>query len=131
MSNGYGWGELAGDVAKIAIPYWAGKAGETSGKDVGEDYGQMYAASYPDIMKAIRTELIPTGEAELLAQRHLTPQQQRLAWETAQGSEGIGDYKPGFVPGVLDYVGLEGEADYWKRRLAAGADKSIMGLQGP
>ena len=131
MSNGYGWGELAGDVAKIAIPYWAGKAGETSGKDVGEDYGQMYAASYPDIMKAIRTELIPTGEAELLAQRHLTPQQQRLAWETAQGSEGIGDYKPGFVPGAIDYVGLEGEADYWKRRLAAGTDKTIMDLQGP
>ena len=49
----------------------------------------MYAASYPHIMSAIRTELPKTTEAELDVQRRFTPQQQRLAWETAQGSEGI------------------------------------------
>ena len=131
MSNGYGWENFAGDVAKVAIPWLVGREGEVSGKDVGRDYGKMYAASYPHIMSAIRTELPKTTEAELDVQRRFTPQQQRLAWETAQGSEGIKDFKPGFLPGVVDYAGLGGEVDHVTRRMAAGTDKSIMDLQGP
>ena len=131
MANGIDWGDLFKTGLQVALPYYLGKSGETNPDDVGQDYGQMYAASYPEIMGAMRDQLRPTAEAELGVQREFTPQQQRLAWETAQGSEGIKDYKPGFVPGAVDYVGLEGEADHWKRRLAAGTDKTIMDLQGP
>ena len=131
MSNGYtGW-DLVGDIAKVGIPYLVGKGSETSGKDVGEDYGKMYAASYPRMMEAIRGQLQPTAQKELDVQRQFTPQQQRLAWETAQGSEGMRDFKPGFIPGVVDYAGLGGEVDHVTRRMAAGTDKSIMDLQGP
>jgi len=127
LGTGIGWD----DIIPGLINYGVGKATETSPKDVGEDYGKAYAESYPRIMGAHRDEVEAMLQKDLNMQRQFTPQQQRLAWETAQGSEGIKDYKPGFVPGAVDYVGLEGEADHWKRRLAAGTDKTIMDLQGP
>ena len=120
-----------GDIGTGLVNYGIGKLTEQSPKDVGKDYGQMYAASYPRIMSAIRDQLQPTAQKELDVQRQFTPQQQRLAWETAQGSEGIKDYKPGFIPGIVDYAGLGGEVDHVTRRMAAGTDKSIMDLQGP
>ncbi|MAH46320.1 hypothetical protein CMI37_10845 [Candidatus Pacearchaeota archaeon] len=82
-------------------------------------------------MQAHRDEAEAMMQKDLNLQRQFTPQQQRLAWETAQGSENIKDYAPGFIPGAVDYAGLEGEIDHWKRRLAAGTDKTIMDLQGP
>lgn len=127
FGSGFGWG----DAAQLGLDYWAGKDSERSGKDVGAEYGDAYKTSYPKIMGAHRAEAEAMLQKDLNLQRQFTPQQQRLAWETAQGSEGIKDYKPGFVPGAIDYVGLEGEADHWKRRLAAGTDKTIMDLQGP
>tara|TARA_R110002051_G_scaffold108358_1_gene181104 strand:+ start:1291 stop:2229 length:939 start_codon:yes stop_codon:yes gene_type:complete len=127
LGTGFGWD----DAANLAVNYWAGKSGERSGRDVGEEYGKAYSESYPRVMRAHRDEAERMMQKDLNLQRQFTPQQQRLAWETAQGSEGIKDYKPGFVPGAIDYVGLEGEADHWKRRLAAGTDKTIMDLQGP
>ena len=120
-----------GDVGQGLVNYGIGKLTEQSPKDVGKDYGKMYAASYPQIMGAIRGQLQPTAQKELDVQRQFTPQQQRLAWETAQGSEGIKGYKPGFIPGVVDYAGLGGEVDHVTRRMAAATDKSIMDLQGP
>jgi len=127
LGSGLGWN----DAAKFVIDYYAGKDSEKSGADVGVDYGEAYASSYPQIMKVHRDEAEAMMQKELNLQRQFDPQLQRLRWETAQGSENIKDYKEGFVPGVVDYVGLEGEADYWKRSLAAAADKSIMDLQGP
>ena len=127
FGSGFGWG----DVAQLGLDYWAGKDSERSGADVGGEYGEAYATSYPQIMGAHRNEAEAMMQKDLNLQRQFDPQLQRLAWETAQGSEGIGDYEPGFVPGAIDYVGLEGEADHWKRRLAAGTDKTIMDLQGP
>ena len=127
FGTGFGWD----DAANLAIDYWAGKEGERTGRDVGEEYGKAYAESYPRVMRAHRDEAEAMMQKDLNLQRQFDPQLQRLAWETAQGSEGIKDYKPGFVPGAIDYVGLEGEADHWKRRLAAATDKTIMDLQGP
>jgi len=127
LGTDFGWD----DAANLAIDYWAGKKGERTGRDVGEEYGKAYAESYPRVMQAHRDEAEAMMQKDLNLQRQFTPKQQRLAWETAQGSEGIKDYKPGFVPGAIDYVGLEGEADHWKRRLAAATDKTIMDLQGP
>ena len=127
LGTGLGWEDAAGAL----VDYLAGKGSEKSGRDVGEEYGKAYSESYPRIMGAHRDEAEAMMQKDLNLQRQFTPQQQRLAWETAQGSEGIKDYKPGFVPGAIDYVGLEGEADHWKRRLAAGTDKTIMDLQGP
>lgn len=122
---------ILSDLGRIGIDYWAGKDSERSGRDVGSEYGDAYKTAYPKIMGAQRGEQEAMMREGLRLQRKYTPQEQRLAWETAQGSEGIKDYKPGFVPGAIDYVGLEGEADHWKRRLAAGTDKTIMDLQGP
>ena len=127
LGTGLGWG----DVANFAIDYWAGKDAEKSGADVGAEYGDAYKASYPKIMGAHRGEAEAMMQKDLNLQRQFTPQGQRLAWETAQGSEGIKDYKEGFVPGVVDYAGLGGEVDHVTRRMAAGTDKSIMDLQGP
>jgi hypothetical protein len=131
LGTGIGWDDIIPSLISGGIEYGVGRATETSPKDVGEDYGKAYAESYPRIMGAHRDEVEAMLQKDLNMQRQFTPQQQRLAWETAQGSEGIKDYKPGFVPGAVDYVGLEGEADHWKRRLAAGTDKTIMDLQGP
>ena len=127
----YGWDDLAGDVGTGLVHYGIGKLTEQSPKDVGRDYGKMYAASYPRIMGAHRDEAEAMMQKDLDLQRQFDPQQQRLAWETAQGSEGIKDFKPGFIPGVVDYAGLGGEVDHVTRRMAAGTDKSIMDLQGP
>ena len=131
LGTDYGWDNLAADVIPGLIQYGVGKATETSPKDVGKDYGRAYAESYPKIMQAHRDEAEAMMQKDLNLQRQFTPQQQRLAWETAQGSENIKDYAPGFIPGAVDYAGLEGEIDHWKRRLAAGTDKTIMDLQGP
>ena len=131
MSNGYGWDDLAGTVGAGLVNYGIGKLTAQSPKDVGRDYGKMYAASYPRIMGAHRDEAEAMMQKDLDLQRQFDPQQQRLAWETAQGSEGIKDFKPGFIPGVVDYAGLGGEVDHVTRRMAAGTDKSIMDLQGP
>ena len=127
FGTGIGWD----DAAQIGFDYWLGKEGEKSGKDVGRDYGEAYAESYEDIMRAHRGEAEAMLQKDIDMQRQFTPQQQRLAWETAQGSEGIKGYKPGFIPGVADYAGLGGQVDHITRRLAAGTDKSIMDLQGP
>ena len=127
LGTGLGWE----DVISAFIDYRSGKSSEKSAKDAGQEYGEASAANYKELSEAQRAEVEAFLQKDIDMQRQFTPQQQRLAWETAQGSEGIGDYKPGFVPGVIDYVGLEGEADHWKRRLAAGTDKTIMDLQGP
>ena len=125
--NGFGWE----DIIPIAVDWAIGKEGEKSGKDVGKDYGKAYAESYPRIMGAHRDEVESMMQKDLDMQRQFDPQQRRLAWEGMQGSEGIKDYKPGFIPGVVDYAGLGGEVDHVTRRMAAGTDKSIMDLQGP
>ena len=127
FGTGFGWDDAAG----LAIDYWAGKDSERSGRDVGREYGKAYAESYPRIMGAHRAEVEDMLQKDLDMQRQFDPQQQRLAWEAAQGTEGIKDYKPGFIPGVVDYAGLGGEVDHVTRRMAAGTDKSIMDLQGP
>jgi len=132
MGNGlFGTGIDAGDIARIGLDYWAGKDSEKSGRDVGREHGKAYAESYPRIMQAHRGEAEAMLQKDLDMQRQFTPQQQRLAWEAAQGTEGIKDYKEGFIPGVVDYAGLGGEVDHVTRRMAAGTDKSIMDLQGP
>ena len=127
FGTGFGWD----DAAQIGLDYWAGKDSERSGKDVGREHGKAYAESYPRIMQAHRDEAEAMLQQDLNMQRQFTPQQQRLAWEAAQGTEGIKDYKEGFIPGVVDYAGLGGEVDHVTRRMAAGTDKSIMDLQGP
>jgi len=134
MANGegffgtdFGWP----DLINLGVDYWAGQEGQKSGKDVGRDYGKAYAESYPRIMETHRDEVEAMMQKDLDMQRQFTPQEQRLAWETAQGTEGIKDYKEGFIPGAVDYAGLSGEVDHVLRRLAAGTDKSIMDLQGP
>ena len=127
FGTGFGWD----DAAQIGLDYWAGKDSERSGKDVGREHGKAYAESYPRIMQAHRDEAEAMLQQDLNMQRQFTPQQQRLAWEAAQGTEGIKDYKEGFIPGVVDYAGLGGEGDHVTRRMAAGTDKSIMDLQGP
>jgi len=129
MANGEGsWWE---DILPIVVDWAAGQEGQKSGKDVGKDYGKAYAESYPRIMETHRDEVEAMLQKEIDMQRQFTPQQQRLAWETAQGSEGIKGYKEGFIPGEADYAGLSGQIDHILRRLAAGTDKSIMDLQGP
>jgi len=120
-----------GDIVPTIVDYIAGKDSEKSGKDVGREYGKAYAESYPRIMQTHRDEVEAMMQKDLDMQRQFTPQEQRLAWETAQGTEGIKDYKEGFIPGAVDYAGLSGEVDHVLRRLAAGTDKSIMDLQGP
>jgi hypothetical protein len=126
-----GTGIGAEDIIPGLIQYGIGKATETSAKDVGKDYGRAYAESYPRIMGAHRDELEAMMQKDLDMQRQFTPQQQRLAWETAQGTTGITGYKPGFIPGVVDYAGLAGEVDAVTRGLAAGTDQDIMRLEGP
>ena len=131
LGTDYGWDDVIPGLISGGIQYGVGELTKQSGKDVGRDYGEAYAASYPRIMGAHRDEAEAMMQQELNLQRQFTPQQQRLAWESAQGTEGIKDYKPGFIPGVVDYAGLGGEADHVTRRMAAGTDKSIMDLQGP
>jgi len=131
LGTDYGWDDFAGDVGEGVVNWGIGELTSQSGKDVGKDYGEAYAASYPKIMGAHRDELEAMLQKDLNMQRQFTPQQQRLAWEAAQGSEGIKGYKPGFIPGVVDYAGLGGDVDHVTRRMAAGTDKTIMDLQGP
>ena len=119
------------DIIPSLIDYGIGKATETSAKDVGQDYGKAYAESYEEIMEAHRDEAEAMMQKDIDLQRQFTPQEQRLAWETAQGTTGIKDYKPGFIPGVVDYAGLGGEVDAVTRGLAAGTDQDIMRQQGP
>ena len=138
MSNGgglfgsdFGWGDLFKTGLQIALPYALGKAGETKPGDVGQDYGQMYAASYPDIMEAIRGQLKPTAQKELDIQREFDPQQRRLAYEGLIGSEAAKKLPEGFVPGIREHAQLGADVDHITRRGAAGTDLDIMRLQGP
>ena len=138
MANGdgffgtdYGWGNLAGDIMPQLLNWGIGKATEQSPKDVGKDYGQMQAASYPAIMGAIRSQLRPTAEAELAVQREFDPQQRRLAYEGLVGSEAAKKLPAGYVPGVREYAQLGADVDNITRRGGAGTDLDIMRMQGP
>ena len=133
MANGEGidWGDLFKTGLQVALPYYLGKSGETKPGDVGQDYGQMYAASYPEIMGAMRDQLRPTAEAELAVQREFDPQQRRLAYEGLVGSEAAKKLPAGYVPGVREYAQLGADVDNITRRGGAGTDLDIMRMQGP
>ena len=133
MANGEGidWGDLFKTGLQVALPYYLGKSGETKPGDVGQDYGQMYAASYPEIMGAMRDQLRPTAEAELAVQREFAPHQRRLAYEGLVGSEAAKKLPAGYVPGVREYAQLGADVDNITRRGGAGTDLDIMRMQGP
>ena len=131
MANGIDWGDLFKTGLQVALPYYLGKSGETKPGDVGQDYGQMYAASYPEIMGAMRDQLRPTAEAELGVQREFAPQQQRLAYEGLVGSEEAKRLPAGYVPGIREHAQLGADVENITRRGAAGTDLDIMRMQGP
>ena len=125
LGTGYGWDDLAKDAASAGINYWAGKAGDRSGADVGAEYGDAYSKSYPKIMEANRGEIQAMMQKDLDMQRQFTPQQQRLDYDTLAGDKEAG------IPGVLDYGRVGSRLTDQTRSLDAGTDLDIMRQQGP
>tara|TARA_Y100000310_G_scaffold67222_2_gene62513 strand:- start:725 stop:1651 length:927 start_codon:yes stop_codon:yes gene_type:complete len=134
MANGdgffgtdFGWPEAIG----LGLDYWAGKEGERSGKDVGQEHGRAYAESYPRIMEAHRGEVEAMMQKDLDMQRQFDPQQRRLAYEGLVGSEEAKRLPAGYVPGIREHAQLGADVENITRRGAAGTDLDIMRMQGP
>ena len=126
---------VLGQILPFLVPYLIGESTKKDGGDIGDVQGEAFAASYPEIMTAIKDQMLPMAQKELDVQKEITPQQQLLQYQQLIGSEEAKRLQERFgdkyVPSAKDFAQIGADIDYTTRRGAAATDLDLMRLQAP